>query len=109
MTFEGGNLDILSGITAPIIALLWLQGYVGKRGLILWNFITLALLLNIVIRAILSLQTPFQQLAFSQPNIGITLFPFVLLPAFIVPVVFFCHVAVLMNLWMEKKCGSLKG
>lgn len=94
MTFEGGNLDILSGITAPIVGFLWLQRRITSRGVLIWNFAALALLINIVIRAVLSAQTPFQKIAFAQPNVAVMHFPFIWLPSFVVPVVFFCHLAI---------------
>lgn len=92
MTFEGRNFDILSGITAPLI---WYFGYVrkriSKRMIILWNVICMGLLINIVTIAILSAPFPFQQLAFDQPNIAVLHFPFLWLPACIVPLVLFSH------------------
>ena len=90
MTFEGRNFDIVAGITAPAIAY-WgfTKKIIGSRWILLWNFISLGLLLNIVINAILSAPFPFQQFAFDQPNTAVLYFPFVLLPAFIVPVVLF--------------------
>ncbi len=94
MTFEGYNYDILSGITAPIIYyLFFVKGWIGKKGLLLWNIVCLLLLLNILTIAIFSAQTPFQKLAFDQPNIGVAYFPFVWLPAVIVPIVLFSHLA----------------
>ena len=59
--------------------------------ILLWNFIALVLLINIVVNAVLSAPFPFQQFAFDQPNIAVLYFPFVLLPAFIVPIVLFGH------------------
>jgi hypothetical protein len=59
--------------------------------ILVWNFICLALLANIVINALLSTPFPFQQFAFDQPNIAILYFPFNWLPTFIVPVVLFGH------------------
>ena len=92
MTFEGGNLDILSGLTAPLIAWFGFTKKTLNRKLILtWNFICLALLINIVIRALLSTPLPIQKLAFDQPNIAILNFPFVWLPVYIVPLVLFGH------------------
>lgn len=94
MTFEGYNFDILSGLTAPLI---YYFVFVIKRGgaksLLIWNFLCLALLFNIVIIAILSVPTPFQKLAFDQPNIGLTYFPFVWLPTVVVPIILFSHLA----------------
>jgi hypothetical protein len=97
MTFEGRNFDILSGLTAPLVA--WLafrHGKVNRPLLLVWNLLALGLLVNIVTHAILSFPFPFQQLAFEQPNRGVLYFPFIWLPAIIVPIVLFCHLA---SLW----------
>lgn len=99
MTFEGKNFDIISGITAPLIA--WLgfhKRYLNKKILIGWNFICLALLFIIVALAILSLPVPFQQMAFDQPNVAVMYFPFVWLPAFVVPAVLFAHLVTIRQL-----------
>lgn len=93
MTFEGVNFDILSGLTAPFAAWLGFKDGRPKRAvLIVWNFVMLALLINIVWHAVLSVPTPFQRYGFDQPNIGVLYFPFIWLPAFIVPAVFAAHV-----------------
>jgi hypothetical protein len=99
MTFEGQNFDIISGITAPIIAF-WAfrEGKVNKKLLLAWNLICLGLLFNIVITAILSAPLPFQKLAFEQPNVGVLKFAANLLPSFIVPLVFFGHLAAIRRL-----------
>ena len=103
MTFEGRNFDILAGITAPLI---WYFGFVknnlSKKIILAWNFICLGLLLNIVINAILSVPTTFQQFAFDQPNIAILYFPFNLLPAVVVPLVLFSHLAAIRQLLRNK-------
>jgi hypothetical protein len=103
MTFEGRNFDILSGITAPFIAY-W--GYTRKKlsrtFLIGWNLVCLGLLLNIVILAILSAPTSFQQFGLTQPNIAILYFPFIWLPSFVVPVVFLSHVSSILQLLRNK-------
>ncbi|HLL95226.1 MAG TPA: hypothetical protein VK404_09645, partial [Spirosoma sp.] len=43
--------------------------------------------------AALAAPTPFQQIAFEQPNIGILYFPFVWLPSVVVPLVLMAHVS----------------
>jgi hypothetical protein len=94
MTFAGWNFDILSGITAPFI--FWLafrNGKVNRKLLIAWNIFGLALLINIVSIAILSLQSPIQRFAFEQPNRAVLYFPFIWLPAVVVPIVLFSHLA----------------
>lgn len=94
MTFEGRNFDIISGITAPLI---YYFGFIKSRPkkmlLLIWNFICLGLLINIVVNAILSAPSPFQQFAFDQPNRAILYFPFVWLPSCVVPLVLFSHLA----------------
>ena len=92
MTFEGRNFDIVAGATAPFVAYFgWGRRRLGRAAILSWNFICLALLLNIVVSAFLSVPSPIQKLAFDQPNIAVLNFPFSWLPTFIVPVVLFGH------------------
>jgi hypothetical protein len=94
MTFEGRNFDIISGITAPFIAYFGVtKKRLGYPFILVWNFICLGLLLNIVVNALLSAPFPYQKFAFDQPNIAIINFPFSWLPTFIVPVVLLGHLA----------------
>lgn len=99
MTFEGRNFDIIAGITAPFV---WYFGFVknklSPKIILIWNFICLGLLLNIVINAILSAPFPIQQFAFDQPNIAVLYFPFVWLPGCVVPLVFLSHLVVIRRL-----------
>ena len=105
MTFAGRNLDILSGITAPIMySVCFKNSQLRNRTLLLiWNFICLGLLLNIVINAILAAPFPFQQFAFDQPNIAILYFPFTWLPCFIVMIVLYSHLAAIRRLIIYRK------
>lgn len=107
MTFEGINYDILSGVTAPFIAI-FAVGFKHKRRVIaiIWNIVALGLLFNIVGHAILSAPGPFQKLAFDVPNTGVFYFPFIWLPAFIVPAVLFAHLVSLIKLFEGN--GNLK-
>jgi len=103
MTFEGRNFDVLSGITAPLVAYFGYTKHRLNRGILLiWNFACLALLFNIVIIAILCAPFPFQQLAFDQPNVAVFHFPFVWLPGFVVPAVLFSHLVSIRKLIVEK-------
>lgn len=100
LTFEGINYDILSGVTAPFVAIFLVGVRAKKRiGAILWNIATMILLINVVGHAILAAPTPFQQFAFNQPNLAAFLFPFIILPGFIVPAVLFSHLASLVKLF----------
>jgi hypothetical protein len=107
MTFEGRNYDILAGLTAPFIAY---YGFVRKKlsnsFMLIWNIVSLLLLINIVINAVLSTPSQFQQFAFDQPNVAVLHFPFIWLPSFIVPVVLFSHLVLIrrfVNIRTEKK------
>lgn len=93
MTFEGGNLDILSGISAPVI---WYFGYqkqkISRGWLIAWNLVCLGLLFNIVVRALLSLS----------PSMALVHFPYSWLPGFVVPAVLLTHLVALRQLIKNK-------
>lgn len=107
MTFEGINPDILSGLTAPLAAWLGFRNGKPKRAvLIIWNLAALALLVNIVSHAVLAVPTPFQRFGFDQPNVGVLYFPFIWLPAFIVPAVLAAHVWSLRELLFPRESGK---
>lgn len=108
MTFEGRNFDVLSGLTAPII--FWLAFRNGKTNrtlLIVWNIFALLLLINIVVNAVLSIPSLLQKFAFEQPNVAVLHFPFVWLPAVVVPIVLFSHLASLSQLLRSDKIKTL--
>lgn len=103
MTFEGINYDILSGITAPLVAYFgYYKKLFNKTVLLIWNLACLGLLINIAYHGILSVPTPFQRFGFDQPNIGLTFFPYVFLPGLIVPAVFFAHLVCIKHLLFKK-------
>ncbi len=106
MTFEGRNVDILSGILAPIIAFLAFRGGRTNRWLLIgYNLLGLGLLINIVTIAILSAPFPFQSMSFDQPNRAVLFFPYIWLPSIIVPIVLFSHLAALWKLLIPKRAG----
>ena len=100
MTFAGNNLDIITGITAPILYVTCFKRRQvrSKNLLFAWNIIGLVMLGNAVVNGILSAPTAFQTQAFDQPNIAVLYFPFVWLPCFIVMVVLFSHLVVIKRL-----------
>lgn len=104
MTFEGRNFDIGAGITAPVIAYFGLsKAKLNRQTILIWNFICLGLLVNIVVNALFSAPSPIQKFAFDQPNIAILNFPFSWLPTFIVPIVLFGHLTSIRQLLKQKK------
>lgn len=101
MTFEGQNFDIISGITAPVVYYLYIKERIGTGIMLMWNFMCLVLLINIVSTAILSAPFAFQQFGFEQPNIAVLYFPFNWLPCCIVPIVLFSHIVAIKKLMEE--------
>ncbi|RAK66916.1 hypothetical protein DLM85_11970 [Hymenobacter edaphi] len=100
MTFEGLNWDVLTGLTAPVVAYFC---FTRRRWpwqvAAAWNVLGLALLLNIVTIALLSAPTPFRQFWNEPANVVVSRFPLVWLPLFIVPVAYTLHVLSLRQLW----------
>ncbi len=103
ITFSGSNLDMISGITAPIVAAVCFRrrSFQNRNLLFAWNIIALVLLLSVVVNAILSVPSSFQRLSFDQPNIAVLYFPFIWLPGFIVMVVLFSHFVMIKRLLMK--------
>jgi len=91
MTFEGRNWDILTGFTAPIIAVLAMKGKISRTGIVIWNVIGLGLLLNIVIVAILSTPSPWRVFMNEPANYIVTYFPISWLPGALVPLAYYLH------------------
>lgn len=103
LTFEGRNFDILVGLSAPVVA--WYVHRAHKRNegmpqlVAGWNAVGLLLLTNVVVHGILAMPTKFQ--VFTEPpgNIGMTLFPWIWLPTFIVPFAYLLHILSLRREW----------
>jgi hypothetical protein len=103
MTFEGGNLDIISGLSALFVYYFgFVKSRISRGWLIAWNLLCVALLFNIMARAVLSAPFDFQQLGFEQPNIALLYFPFSWLPGFVVPAVLFAHLVTLRQLFSKR-------
>jgi len=108
MTFEGRNLDIISGITAPFVYyFVFVKQKLGRNFLLIWNFICLALLLNIVVNAMLSIPSLFQKFGYEQPNVAVLYFPFVWLPCCVVPIVLFSHLVAIKQLLNKNKLKNI--
>ena len=99
MTYSGFNFDILSGISAAFMVAWMLGKSPPRRNVQLaWNIACLALLLVVVITAVLSLPSSIQRINFDRPNVLVMATPYILLPALIVPLVLWAHVASLVRL-----------
>ena len=103
MTFEGGNLDIISGISAPFAAVFMVGTRSKSRiGAVIWNVIALVLLFNIVKMAVSYMPYFYTPTGGDVANLGVFYFPYVLLPTFLVPTIFFSHVVSIYQLLFKK-------
>jgi hypothetical protein len=91
MTFEGRNFDILAGLTSIVMGYFVSRGRVNKQIALIWNFICLGLLVNIVTIAILSTPTPMRVFMNEPANTIVAKFPVVFLPAALVPLAYGLH------------------
>jgi len=104
MSFEGRNFDIIAGLTAPVIAYFC---YTKKKWsstvALIWNFIGMALLLNIVVIAILSMPTPLRVFINEPANTIVAYFPIIFLPGILVPVAYSMHLFSIKQILLKKR------
>lgn len=98
MTWEGRNLDVITGVTAPLVALAATYG-APRWALVAWNVVGLALLVNVVGTAVTSVPGPLHLDWPGAPLTIVATWPFVWLPAFLVPFALFAHVVSLRQLF----------
>jgi hypothetical protein len=102
MTFEGRNLDILIGLTAPLAA--WMVYKTDSVWFgIAWNIAGLASILNIATIAVLSMPTPLRRFMNNPPNTLLAHFPFIYLPAVLVPAGYIAHILSIRQLLHRKR------
>jgi hypothetical protein len=93
MSYSGRNLDIVTGVTALVVAVLVRRRVAGRTLVAVWNVMGLALLVNVVTIAILS--TPrIRFFGDDRLNVFVTHPPFVWLPAVMVPTALAGHLLV---------------
>lgn len=104
MTFAGGNYDVIIGLTAPVIAFycfnrkLW-----SPKVALVWNFAGLGFLIYIMAVSILSTPYPFRVFMNEPANTLPFHFPFVWLPAVVVPFALLLHVLSIRRLLLAKE------
>jgi len=93
MTFAGRNFDIVSGITAALVAFYLVGGGPGRRVVWLWNLVGLALLANVIAIAVLATPAFHAGSYLDRPlNLLPSRFPWVWLPSFLVQAALFGHI-----------------
>ena len=97
MSYSGYNFDILSGVSALLVAAALLGGRAGPRVVLVWNVVSLLLLVNIVSIAVAA--TPgFHAFGPAHLNTLVAQPPFVLLPTILVQAALVGHVLVFRRL-----------
>lgn len=93
LTLSGGNVDLLVALSAPAIAWIATRGSTGLRIAQAWNVMGLLSVLNVSARAVLS-SGAVHLIHTEVPTVAFAMFPFGLVPAFIVPLAIALHVAI---------------
>jgi hypothetical protein len=91
MTFAGLNWDIVTGVGALLLIPFAAR---SRIGVLLWNIVGLALLINIVTVAITSLPGPLRLFMNDPPNLLVMRAPYIWLPTFLVQVALAGHLLV---------------
>jgi hypothetical protein len=92
LTYEGGNVDLFVGLSAPIIAWIATKGRLGLRLAIGWNVLGLLALANVSVRAVLSTPGPLKLISTEVPTVAMGFFPYNFIPGFFVPLAIAAHV-----------------
>ncbi len=90
VTFEGLNYDILVGISALIMGSLILKDKIGYKGILVWNFASL-MILSVTAYSFISAYY-FSDFFQNGGTNEFVRFPYLLLPAVLLPVALFLHV-----------------
>lgn len=91
MTFAGLNWDIVTGVGALLLLPFAAR---SRIGVLIWNIVGLALLINIVTVAITSIPGPLRLFMDDPPNLLVMRAPYIWLPTFLVQVAFAGHILV---------------
>lgn len=108
MSYAGLNFDIVTGVTAVVVAALLAVRRMPLFLVGLWNALGFVLLANIVIIALLSAPLPFRVFWNEPANVWVTRAPWVWLPAVMVLAALLGHIVVLRRLRAERRALSAR-
>ena len=99
LSFTGRNVDILVGLTAPVVAYAcFVRRAWPARVARWWNWAGIVILLNVVVHAQLSAPTPWRLFETDPPTTFIADWPYIWLPDFLVPLAWLLHAVSLRQL-----------
>jgi hypothetical protein len=90
LTYEGGNVDMFVGLSAPIIAWIAVTGRLGLWLAMGWNVLGLLSLANAAAGAVLT--GPLKLISTEVPNVAMGIFPYAFIPGFLAPLAVTLHV-----------------
>jgi hypothetical protein len=92
LSFHGRNVDILVGLTAPVVAYVCFVRRAWPAWVaVWWNWAGIVVLLNVVVLVQLSAPTPWRMFETDPPATFIADWPYIWLPAFLVPLAWLLH------------------
>ena len=99
--------DIVAGIAAvPVAWMVHRQANGWRRALLAWNVFGTADLIAAISLGVLSSPGPLRQI-FAEPGTGLmTLLPWLLIPGFLVPLLFTTHLAIFYRLAKSRRAGT---
>ncbi len=107
MTLRGGNFDILVGLSAPVVGYCCFTSRVWpERVALWWNVAGILILLNTVVHAQLAMPSPYQIFNTTPPNVFMGYYPYIWLPAFLVPLAWLLHALSIRQLLRHRGGGS---
>lgn len=92
LTYSGANYDIVIGLSAPSVAIMYARSAIGERAVLAWNALGIVLLINIAMRALLTAPGPLHLLVTEVPDRAIGTFPYSYIPGFLAPLALTLHV-----------------
>ncbi|MEW5916277.1 MAG: hypothetical protein AB1762_07725 [Gemmatimonadota bacterium] len=95
MSYAGRNFDIISGLSAIALGAWLATGRRSARLVGIWNALSFALLVNIIVVALLSAPTPLRVFMNEPANVWVTKAPWIWLPAVMVLAALLGHIVVL--------------
>ncbi len=102
MTYEGGNVDIFIGLSAPLLAWLATRGTGGRRIALVWNGLGLAALANVAVRAVGTAPGPLNFIHSEVPNLAVGLFPYTYIAGLFAPLAVLLHVLAIRSLRSQR-------
>lgn len=103
MTLQGGNIEIIVALTAPLAAWAATRGQRARQVVWAWNLVGLLSLANVVVRSVLTAPGPLNLIHTEVPNLALAQFPFSFIPGLMAPLALVLHVLVFRAMRIETK------